>query len=105
MRSLAAIIGLFLCLFWGACVLELPQPHASESAEQVSKKAELGDWRRTDSGWERYSSWGMSSTDNENGFPAYVDVRSVHPGLLASFVALASLGALTLIDERPKQVE
>ena len=102
MRLLAANFGLFCCFFWATCIFELPEPHAAETGTQASM-SEVDDWRRTDDGWERVSSWDMNHPENDNGFPTTIDVGRVHPGLLASFVALASLGALLLVDDRQEQ--
>ena len=75
---------------------------ASEGAEAARQPTALDSpWRRTAQGWQRNTDWpkfGAAPT------PAKA-VPAFHPGLLAAFILLVSLGALLAAEQAPPSPE
>ena len=92
MRKLTIATSLLLVVLWLGCVVDLPTWRTSD----LIPTAEIADdWRRTANGWERSSTWKDSQHANE-----LPPASNLHPGLLASFQILASVGSLLAFSNR-----
>ena len=89
-RSFLIIAGLIVWLIWLGYTVEVclsPRcPPQDNRAQQTMDDA----WRRTADGWELNTSWRI----HELRQVAKPHAALIHPGLIASFLVLASLGGL-----------
>jgi len=60
------------------------------------------DWRRTSAGWIKVGPLGAAGLLPRAGSPTSIE-PPLHPGVLAAFLALASVLSLVLFDERSRQ--
>ncbi len=90
MRSFLIIAGLIVWLIWLGYTVEVclsPRcPPQDNRPQQTMDDA----WRRTADGWELSTSW----RNHESRQAAKPHAALIHPGLIASFLVLASLGGL-----------
>lgn len=89
MRTLTIAACLLLVVLWFACIVEFPTQRTLSPDRQRAFATLADDWRRTNDGWERSTTWNESP--RASTLPA---ASNLHPGLLASFQVLASIGSL-----------
>ena len=85
MREIVMTAGAMGVALYLACTVEIP---ISSAPRPMHVEFPASSWRRTPRGWEQKSEW-------ENGIKIARPVASrIHPVLVASFQALASIGGL-----------
>ncbi len=90
MRKLFIAACVLLVVMWLACTIEFPVRNSARHSEPARHEfATTNDWRRTVNGWERSSTWKTQPTATAP--PA---LTNVHPGLIAGFQVLVSIGSL-----------
>lgn len=89
-RKLLIATCVLLVVMWLACTVEFPRRPPAHASPLGHHSVTTNDWRRTVDGWERASKW-QSTRAKPTAPPA---ATYVHPGLIASFQILVSLGSL-----------
>jgi len=104
-KKLVVHVLILILLVFAACNLrggnsntEAPrQPQVMKLSDEAD--AQVSDWRRTATGWERRATWNLSPPVRT----VWHDVMAVHPVVWATLQVLVSVGALACFeDEVPR---